>query len=117
MIGSSYVMGDRIGFVTTDEFKSRKDKGKKKKDMEERGKHLGKNNKKSNNNNNLQNNVDPFTGPGYRPKTQETRSAYESMMTAVQGLGDVPQNVLRAGADESLQLSKVMNIQVRKELK
>ena len=109
MIGSSYVMGDRIGRgAATDEFKSRKDKGKKKKDMEERGKHLGKkNNKKSNNNNNLQNNVDPFTGPGYRPKTQETRSAYESMMTAVQkGLGDVPQNVLRAGADECLAIIK-----------
>ena len=37
MIGSSYVMGDRIGRgAATDEFKSRKDKGKKKKDMEER---------------------------------------------------------------------------------
>ena len=65
-IGTTYVMGDRIGRgAASDEFISRKQKGIKKHHMEERGKHLG----KSGANAALQMD-DTFSGPGYRPKNE-----------------------------------------------
>ena len=39
----------------------------------------------------------------YRPKTKETRAAYEAMLSFIQGkFGDQPADVLRGAADEIL---------------
>ena len=39
----------------------------------------------------------------YRPKTRETRAAYEAMLSFIQGkFGDQPADVLRGAADEIL---------------
>jgi pre-mRNA-splicing helicase BRR2 len=43
----------------------------------------------------------------YRPKTRESRIAYEEILTFIQGtLGDVPQDILRGATDEVLSLLK-----------
>ena len=43
----------------------------------------------------------------YRPKTRETRAAYEALLGMIQGqFGDQPQDVLRGAADEVLEVLK-----------
>jgi len=43
----------------------------------------------------------------YRPKTRETREAYEALLSTIQGLfGDQPNDVLRGAADEVLSVLK-----------
>ena len=43
----------------------------------------------------------------YRPKTRETRSAYEALLGMIQGsFGDQPQDVLRGAAEEVLEVLK-----------
>ena len=70
--------------------------------MEERGKHLGKSGGKA-----ASQSDDTFSGPGYRPKTKETKAAYEKLLTSIQVcLGDVSQDILRAGAEECLAILK-----------
>ena len=50
----------------------------------------------------------------YRPKTRETRAAYEAMLSFIQGkVGDQPADVLRGAADEVLATLKNDNMRVR----
>ena len=43
----------------------------------------------------------------YRPKTRETRAAYEALLGMIQGqFGDQPQDVLRGAAEEVLEVLK-----------
>ena len=43
----------------------------------------------------------------YRPKTKETRDAYEAMLSVIRGLfGDQPQDVLKGAAEEVLAVLK-----------
>lgn len=50
----------------------------------------------------------------YRPKTKETRAAYEAMLAFIQGkFGDQPADVLRGVADEILATLKNDHMRVR----
>ena len=50
----------------------------------------------------------------YRPKTKETRAAYEAMLSFIQGkFGDQPADVLRGAADEVLATLKNDHMRVR----
>ena len=47
--------------------------------------------------------LDIDTAGLYRPRTKETREAYEALLSVIQGqFGDQPQDVLRGAADEVL---------------
>ena len=47
------------------------------------------------------------TGSGYRPRTQETRAAYEAILAFIrEQFGDQPQDVLKGAADEVLAVLK-----------
>ena len=49
----------------------------------------------------------------YRPRTRETRTAYESLLSFVGNeLGDQPQDVLRGMAEEVLRILKDDNMKV-----
>ena len=50
----------------------------------------------------------------YRPKTRETRAAYEALLSFIQAkVGDQPADVLRGAADEVLATLKNDNMRVR----
>ena len=50
----------------------------------------------------------------YRPKSRETRRAYEALLSMIQsGLGDQPADVLRGAADEVLSVLKDDSKRVR----
>ncbi len=47
------------------------------------------------------------TASGYRPRTQETRAAYEAILSFIrEQFGDQPQDVLKGAADEILAVLK-----------
>ena len=47
------------------------------------------------------------TASGYRPRTQETRAAYEAVLAFIRDqFGDQPQDVLKGAADEILAVLK-----------
>ena len=47
------------------------------------------------------------TASGYRPRTQETRAAYEAVLAFIrEQFGDQPQDVLKGAADEVLAVLK-----------
>ncbi len=47
------------------------------------------------------------TASGYRPRTQETRAAYEAILSFIrEQFGDQPQDVLKGAADEVLAVLK-----------
>ena len=47
------------------------------------------------------------TASGYRPRTQETRAAYEAILAFIrEQFGDQPQDVLKGAADEVLAVLK-----------
>ena len=47
------------------------------------------------------------TASGYRPRTQETRAAYEAVLSFIrEQFGDQPQDVLKGAADEILAVLK-----------
>ncbi len=47
------------------------------------------------------------TASGYRPRTQETRAAYEAVLSFIrEQFGDQPQDVLKGAADEVLAVLK-----------
>ena len=47
------------------------------------------------------------TASGYRPRTQETRAAYEAVLAFIrEQFGDQPQDVLKGAADEILAVLK-----------
>lgn len=47
------------------------------------------------------------TAAGYRPRTQETRAAYEAVLSFIrEQFGDQPQDVLKGAADEVLAVLK-----------
>ena len=51
--------------------------------------------------------LDIDTAGLYRPRTKETREAYEALLSVIQGqFGDQPQDVLRGAADEVLAVLK-----------
>jgi pre-mRNA-splicing helicase BRR2 len=48
-----------------------------------------------------------FMGPGYRPKTEESRKVYEELLAVVhKAFGDVPHELLKEGTDEVLAIQK-----------
>ena len=57
--------------------------------------------------------LDLDAGGGYRPRTRETRAAYEALLSTIQSqFGDQPQDVLRGAADEVLAVLKNDNLKV-----
>ena len=57
--------------------------------------------------------LDLNAGGGYRPRTRETRAAYEALLSTIQSqFGDQPQDVLRGAADEVLAVLKNDNLKV-----
>ncbi len=57
--------------------------------------------------------LDIDTAGYYRPKTKETRDAYEAMLSVIRGLfGDQPQDVLKGAAEEVLAVLKDDHVKV-----
>lgn len=55
--------------------------------------------------------LDLDTAGFYRPRTKETRAAYETLLNTIHGLfGDQPQDILRGAADEVLAVLKNQNL-------
>lgn len=54
----------------------------------------------------------------YRPRTRQTRQAYEALLAIIQReFGDQPQNVICGAADEVLTVLKNEKLQVNKKIK
>lgn len=104
-------MGDRVSFSKPKELEEKLEKMRKKR--------ARKDNERSETTNGPAKKRKGLTGPksilaatehiesGYRPKTKETRAAYEQLLSFIkEHLGDQPQDVLRGAADEILAVLK-----------
>ena len=106
-LGVKYRMGDRLHAMRAerdDDFRARLKKSRSA-EQGNGGKLLGsKGRRASAANSSL---TSGFGGPGYRPKTQETKRRYEELLTIVSTcFGDVPHEILCAGTDEMLTVLK-----------
>ena len=110
-----YRMGDKAGGGSrAPELEEKMKKAKAKREREAKETHAGEKEKAkkqkvfvAGRGSNVLTETEELDAINYRPKTQESKVAYESILSVVQGsIGDQPQDILRGAADEVLSMLK-----------
>eukprot|EP00741_Cyanophora_paradoxa_P005239 tig00000865_g5079.t1 len=97
--------GDRVGYSRPKELEEKIEKLKKKREKKTADESAAKDKKKKTGHNVLA--ATEEVDSGYKPKTKETKAAYELTLSFIQQqIGDQPQDILRGAADEVLGLLK-----------